>query len=92
MEMARVIGNVVATVKDPSLTGYKLLIIQPLDHHLKEVGEPLVAVDPLLAGSGELVAWIGGKEASLAMPHDLSPVDAAIVEIIDQVDAIPEAT
>lgn len=90
MELARVIGNIVSTIKDPSLTGYKLLIIQPLDHHLREVAEPLVAVDPLLAGPGDLVAWIGGREACLAMPHELSPVDAAIVEIVDQVDAVPE--
>ena len=91
MELARVIGNVVATVKDPSLVGFKLLVIQPLDHRLREVAEPLVAVDPLQAGPGDLVAWIGGREAELALPHDLSPVDAAIVEIIDEVEAAPEA-
>ncbi|MFM7202821.1 MAG: EutN/CcmL family microcompartment protein [Myxococcota bacterium] len=87
MELARVLGTVVATVKDPSLEGYKLLVIQPLNEHLEEVGEPLVAVDPLQAGPGELVAWIGGREASLAMPHELSPADAAIVEIVDATDA-----
>jgi len=85
MELARVIGNVVATIKDPSLEGFKLLVLQPLDHHQNEVGEPFVALDPLLAGEGDVVAWIGGREASLAMPHELSPVDAAIVEIIDAV-------
>ena len=87
MEIARVIGNVVATVKDESLTGFKLLILQPLDEHLANAGEPFVAVDPLLAGPGDLVAWIGGREAALAMPHELSPVDAAIVEILDAVYA-----
>lgn len=86
MELARVIGNVVATVKDPSMEGFKLLVLQPLDEHKRPVGDPLVAVDPLQAGVGELVSWIGGREASLAMPHELSPVDAAIVQIVDSVD------
>lgn len=87
MELARVIGNVVATIKDNSLDGFKLLILEPLNEHLVTVGEPFVAVDPLQAGPGDVVSWIGGREASLALPHNLSPVDAAIVEIVDTVHA-----
>jgi len=90
MELARVIGNVVATIKDPSLEGFKLLLVEPLNHRLEVVGEAFVVVDPLTAGPGDIVAWIGGREASLAMPHELSPVDAAIVEIVDSVDAIDD--
>lgn len=89
MELAKVIGTVVATVKDPSIEGFKLLVLQPLDELKQPVGEPLVALDPLQAGTGELVSWIGGREASLAMPHELSPVDAAIVKIVDSVEAEP---
>lgn len=87
MELARVLGNVVATVKDPSLTGFKLLIIQPVDHADTPTAEPLVALDPLQAGPGDLVSWIGGREAALTIPHELCPVDAAVVQIVDQVDA-----
>lgn len=87
MELAKVVGNVVCSVKDPSMEGFKLLILQPLNEHLQNVGDPFVALDPLQAGPGDVVAWIGGREASLALPHELSPVDAAIVEIVDQVDA-----
>lgn len=87
MELARVLGNVVATVKDPSMVGYKLLVIQPVDHAERPTQDALVALDPLQAGVGDLVAWIGGKEASLVLPHDLCPVDAAVVQIVDQVSA-----
>lgn len=85
MELARVTGNVVATVKDSSLVGFKLLILQPIDEYLNDTGEPFVAVDPLQSGYGDIVAWISGREAALSMPSELSPVDAAIVEIIDHV-------
>ena len=87
MELARVLGNVVATVKHHSLEGFKLLVIQPVDHEDEPTQPPLVAVDPLQAGPGDLVSWICGREAALAMPSDLSPIDAAIVQIVDQVDA-----
>ena len=87
MELARVIGNVVATIKDPSIVGFKLLIIQPVDHDEKPTADPLVALDPLQSGLGDLVSWIKGREASLVIPHELCPVDAAIVQIVDQVSA-----
>ena len=87
MELARVVGTVVATVKDPSLVGFKLLVIQPVDHDDEPTAEPLVALDPLQAGPGDLVSWIKGREAALVIPHELCPVDAAIVQIVDQVDA-----
>lgn len=87
MELARVLGNVVSTVKHPSLTGFKMLVIQPVDQDDQPTKPAIVAVDPLHAGPGDLVAWIGGREASLAMPSSLSPVDAAIVQIVDAVNA-----
>lgn len=87
MELARVLGNVVCTVKDPSIVGFKLLIIQPVDETDTPTSDPLIAIDPLQAGPGDLVAWIKGREASLAIPHELSPVDAAIVQMVDSVNA-----
>jgi ethanolamine utilization protein EutN len=83
MELARVIGNVVASVKHDSLTGVKLLLIQPHDHEGQAQGEPIVAADPLQAGVGDTVQWIGGREAALALPVTFSPVDATVVAIVD---------
>jgi microcompartment protein CcmK/EutM len=55
MQLARVIGNVVSTVKNTALEGRKLLVIQTLDGNLRAVGKPLVAIDSVGAGVGELV-------------------------------------
>ena len=61
MQLARVIGTVVATVKNDSLTGRKLLLIQPLNAQVLPTGNPLVAVDAIGAGVGELVFWCRGR-------------------------------
>lgn len=86
MFLARVIGTVVATIKAPGLEGAKLLVIQPLDPARAPLGEPQVACDQAQAGPGDLVYCVGRREASLAMPDHFSPVDAAIVGIVDRVD------
>ena len=64
MQLARVIGTVVATVKNDSLEGRKVLIVHSLDANLEAQGKPLVALDSVGAGEGELVFWCRGKEAS----------------------------
>ena len=66
MQLARVIGTVVATVKNDSLQGCKLLVVQSLDKDLQVSGKPLVAVDSVGAGVGELVFWCRGKEAHVS--------------------------
>ncbi len=83
MQIARVIGNVVSTVKNGSLHGRKLLIVQTLDAKLKPKGSPLVALDAVGAGVGELVFWCRGKEASFPFRRDDTPTDCTIVGIID---------
>ena len=83
MELAKVIGNVVATVKHESLVGVKLLVIQPEDASGAIIGEPMIAADPMQAGPGDVVAWIGGREAGLALPKTFTPVDCAVVAIVD---------
>jgi len=83
MQLARVIGNVVSTVKNASLEGRKLLIIQILDGDLRPVGKPLVAIDSVGAGAGELVFWCRGKEASFALDGVEAPTDCTIVGIVD---------
>jgi ethanolamine utilization protein EutN len=83
MQLARVIGNVVSTVKNASLEGRKLLVIQVLDSDLRQTGKPLVAVDSVGAGPGEIVFWCRGKEASFALEGIESPTDCTIVGIVD---------
>ncbi|MGD9562617.1 MAG: EutN/CcmL family microcompartment protein [Pyrinomonadaceae bacterium] len=83
MQIARVIGTVVSTVKNDSLEGRKLLIVQTLDAALNEKGGPMVALDAVGAGVGELVFWCRGKEASFPFKRDETPTDCTIVGIID---------
>lgn len=85
MHLAKVMGSVVATRKIPELEGVKLLWVQPLNKSLKPVGEPLVAVDTVMAGTGDIVYYVIGREASMALEKTFVPVDAAIVGIVDQV-------
>ena len=85
MQLARVLGTVVATVKHDSLVGVRLLVLQPQDDEGKADGDPIVACDPLQAGPGELVEWVTGREAALALPVVYSPVDASVIRIIDDV-------
>ena len=83
MQLARVIGDVVATRKDENLVGIKLLIVQPLTPEHQPVGRPLVAVDAVGAGVGEEVFFVRGKEASFPFYPVEPPVDAGIVGIVD---------
>ena len=83
MELAKVIGRVVATIKHESLSGIRLLLIQPQNAGGEPQGEPIIAADPLQAGPGDIVAWITGREAALALPETFSPVDCSVVAIVD---------
>jgi ethanolamine utilization protein EutN len=85
MQLARVIGRVVCTAKNEALQGLKLLLIQPLTPEGEPVGKPLVAVDSVGAGAGELVFWCRGREASFPfLPREV-PTDGTIVGIVDEV-------
>lgn len=83
MQLARVIGTVVATVKNESLAGRKLLIVQTLDAKLQPKGKPIVALDSIGAGVGELVFWCRGKEASFPFKREDTPTDCTIIGIVD---------
>ena len=83
MELARVIGRVVATIKHESLVGVRLLVIQPETSGGETVGEPMIAADALQAGPGDLISWVTGREAALALPDTFAPVDCAVVTIVD---------
>jgi ethanolamine utilization protein EutN len=83
MQLARVIGTVVSTIKNESLAGRKLLVIQTLNGDLEPQGKPLVALDAVGAGAGELVFWCRGKEASFPFKREDTPTDCTIVGIVD---------
>jgi ethanolamine utilization protein EutN len=87
MQLGRVQGTVVATIKSEGLEGVRFLIVQPLDKHEQPEGSPLVAADAVqMAGPGELVYFVASREAAEAMPERFVPVDHAIVGIVDEVD------
>jgi microcompartment protein CcmK/EutM len=83
MQLARVIGDVVATRKDANLEGLKLLVLQPLSPDGQAIGRPLVAVDSVGAGAGEEVFFVRGREASFPFHPVEVPTDAAVVGIVD---------
>jgi ethanolamine utilization protein EutN len=86
MILARIVGTVVATRKDPRLVSNKLLIARPMDPHGKAEGSYLVAVDTVDAGVGETVLIVSGSSARMAAGLKDCPVDAAVVGIIDNID------
>jgi len=86
--LARIVGTVVATRKDQRLVSAKLLVAQPIDPQGKAEGSCLVAVDTVDAGVGETVLIVSGSSARMAAGLKDCPVDAAIVGIVDAIDAI----
>ncbi len=90
MILARVMGTVVATRKDDRLQGRKLLVCRPVTPEGMADGNPLVAVDTVGAGAQETVLIVSGSSARMAGGKE-SPVDAAIVGIVDEVRLEAEA-
>jgi ethanolamine utilization protein EutN len=86
MQLARVIGEVVASVKDANLVGAKLLVLQPLSPSGENAGRTLVALDSVGAGTGEHVFFVRGREAAFPFYPAEPPTDAAIIGIVDHWD------
>lgn len=86
MIFARVSGNVVCTQKDEKLVGAKLLLVQPVDLAGGAKGNPIVAVDSVGAGEGELVLLVQGSSARQTSRTSGNPVDAVIFAIVDTVE------
>ena len=86
MLLAKIVGTVVATRKDPRLVGHKLLMARSVDPRGKAEGSYLVAIDTVDAGVGETVLIVSGSSARMASGLKDSPVDAAIVGIVDAVE------
>lgn len=92
MQIARVIGSTVATIKDEKLTGRKLLIVREADETGKPVGKPYVAVDTVDAGAGDLVLVAAGSSARQTTQTKDTPVDAVIMAIVDTLEADGQIT
>ena len=86
MLLAKIVGTVVATRKDPRLVSNKLLLARPVDPKGKLEGNYLVAIDTVDAGVGETVLIVSGSSARMASGLKDCPVDAAIVGIIDTIE------
>ena len=86
MQLGRVIGNVVCTIKTPSLSGHKLLLVQPVDRKGRARGRVVVALDSVGAGAGEMIYWCRGREAAYPFLPAEVPTEATIVGIVDSVN------
>ena len=83
MQLARVLGEVVSTMKDPNLSGLKMLVLQPLAASGEAAGRTLVALDSVGAGVGENVFFVRGREAAFPFYPAEPPTDAAVIGIVD---------
>jgi microcompartment protein CcmK/EutM len=92
MILARVVGTVVATRKDPRLEGSKLLILKPTSPEGAPEAGYVIAVDTVGAGSHELVIAVSGSSARMAEGCKEKPVDTAIIGIVDTVHMSGGAT
>lgn len=87
MQLGKIIGNVVATRRADGLGGQRLLLLQPIDHAGRNTDTVVVAVDTVQAGPGDRVNFVTSREAAQALDDDFVPVDAAIVGVVDAVNA-----
>jgi len=86
MKLGKVVGTVVCTKKVDSFQGIKLLLVQPLDEKLEQIGDAIIACDTVQAGFGDIIFYEGGREAALGLKNWFNPSDATIMGIIDQVN------
>lgn len=86
MFLARVAGNVVATMKDPAFTGKKILVVQPINQEGEDAGAKVLALDSIGAGAGETVYCCRGREASFPWLPDEVPTETSIIAIVDKVN------
>lgn len=83
MQLARVVGTVVATRKEESMQGLKLLVVRPLDEEGRESGNALVSADAVGAGPDEVVLIAAGSSARQTVVTDKRPIDSVVMAIVD---------
>jgi microcompartment protein CcmK/EutM len=92
MLLGRVVGTLVASQKEPSLDGLKLLVLSQLDIEGKATGGYRVAVDAIGAGMGEVVLFATGSSARQTTVTDKRPCDGVIMAIVDVLEVGGEVT
>jgi ethanolamine utilization protein EutN len=92
VQLAKVVGTVVATLKDSTLDSRKLLVVQPIHPSGGPSGAPLVAIDGIGVGTGEEVFFVRGREAAFAFLPDTVVADASIVGKVDSIDLRAEGS
>ena len=83
MQLARVVGTVVSTRKEPNLEGLKLLVVKPLDEEGRDAANALIAADAVGAGPDEVVLICSGSSARQTQSTDKKPVDLVVMAIVD---------
>ncbi len=83
MLLARIVGTVVSTRKEPSMDGLRFMLVQPIDDHGKPAGSHVVAVDAVGAGVGEVVLYASGSSARQTKVTQNRPCDAVVMAIVD---------
>lgn len=86
MYLGRVIGTIWATRKYEAVTGYKMQFVQPINANLEKLGDPIIALDTVGAGPGEIIYYVTASEAVIPLDVDMAPVDASIVGIVDSIN------
>lgn len=86
MYLGKVIGTIWATKKYEAVNNYKMQFVQPITSSLENKGEPIIALDTVGAGPGEIIFYITASEAVIPLDVDMAPVDASIVGIVDSIN------
>ncbi|MFA3782866.1 EutN/CcmL family microcompartment protein [Melioribacteraceae bacterium 4301-Me] len=86
MYLGKIIGTIWATRKYSTVTGYKMQLVQPINSENEKIGEPIIALDTIGAGPGEVIYYVTASEAVIPLDVDMAPVDASIVGIVDSIN------
>lgn len=91
MKLARVIGNLWATRKYETLTGRRMLLVQPLSFNGATEGGPMIALDTVDAGVGDVVIYATSSEAAIPFRPRLTPTDATIVGVVEDIHHVEQS-
>ncbi len=86
MNLGKIIGTIWATRKYETVKGYKMQLVQPINSEQENLGDPIIALDTVGAGPGEIIYYVTASEAVIPLDVDMAPVDASIVGIVDSIN------